>query len=379
MTDYLVIVGTYTDSEYEKELAIDLLSNLKNEGIDVCLTTHCSKYLEELARYVKFVSYDSNNYLISASDYYKNADLLNDSNTQYKDSYIYRANQYFFIKQNGLAVTGGKHTKAVTTLLRNGVNVAYSNLYKWVIYLEYDMTTPIDGWKNLIENKINSMIIQNKKCFYYKQTQPAYEMLWPVMTICDADIFYKNEILSRADWISSVREWVKHWGMSVFEYCFEYMMKSAFDQSLILVESVEDDMELIWGKNYDVITRSHLPNAKSNYESMSVSHSVWLLPGIDKNNRLQLYLYIASDRTFEQIRELIITIDDNIVLRLDTISTRPNDVGLYEIQLKENEFQKINLKYDLLKNDIPKPYEIELNTRDIEKIYKYIGHIQFKQ
>ena len=161
--NYLVIVGSHVNSQFKKEWALELLTSLKNENIDVCLSTHSNEYLSELTELVDYLVYDYNNEFIYPSDLFKNADVFSPESMKYGYMNYYYNYEFGKISYNWPHTY---HSKAVLILLKNGINVAHTNEYKWVIYIEYDMPIPIDGYKKFIENKIFNFTNDNSFSIY---------------------------------------------------------------------------------------------------------------------------------------------------------------------------------------------------------------------
>ena len=127
---------------------------------------------------------------------------------------------------------GSPHSKSALLLLKNGLNVSYLNHYKWTIYLEYDIKSPILGYKNFLDNIVNNLESSGKKCFYYENTN-NYVFLWGGLFVFDTERLYNNKILMNTDWFSSSRNWIKTFKLGFFESVVEFLFSESFDDSEI--------------------------------------------------------------------------------------------------------------------------------------------------
>jgi len=186
--------GGIRESWGKKEFAIETLKHLQDNNIDVCISTHCNKYLEELSLYAKYIIYDYNNELVVVKDFLDNIDLIDDS-CNINGS----VDNFFTFDYSGDSpvasrfIPGPEHSKPALILLRNGVQVAHSNQYKWVIYLEYDLPIPIGGYKKFIEDKISILENNNKECFYYISNLTYNQYLWGGCFICKTNKLFSSK------------------------------------------------------------------------------------------------------------------------------------------------------------------------------------------
>ena len=119
----LVVVLSHADTIDKKEILIECISTIKNQGYDVLVSSHIevSKDINDM---VEYVVYDKENPLIMYDEY------LNNPSVVYVWMSLPGYEQNYPIKFN--------HAYAVMKLIQNGSAIAEINGYKNVYFVNYD-------------------------------------------------------------------------------------------------------------------------------------------------------------------------------------------------------------------------------------------------
>lgn len=366
INNYLVVFSSHINNDSKKEFAIETLKHLQDNNIDVCISTHCNKYLEELSLYAKYIIYDYNNELVVVKDFLDNIDLIDDS-CNINGS----VDNFFTFDYSGDSpvasrfIPGPEHSKPALILLRNGVQVAHSNQYKWVIYLEYDLPIPIGGYKKFIEDKISILENNNKECFYYISNLTYNQYLWGGCFICKTNKLFSSKKLMLDEWNTSVRMWIKYWGITPFEYCIRASIYEVLDYSEIHTEIFADTYKEYWNvDNYLNLSRSDL-----SFQQYS-NTNLHIYPVLN-NNQYDLYFLMFNFHVETIVNNVQIFINNNIVYDIKQYTIPAYGWLTQKIEYNLNDF--IELKYSL--NPEGQIYSESFHTNDIEKIYKYMLRI----
>jgi hypothetical protein len=372
--NYLLLICAHVDSEEKKEFVIENLLKLKEKNIDVCFSTHSSMYLDEISKLVKFIIYDNNNEFVVRNDYIKNSDLLNNNQFEFGSSYIYKSESFGKILN---FIPGSPHSKSALSLLKNGIGVSILNLYKWVVYLEYDIVSPISGFKDFIERRINILQESNKKCFYYLQDRPELNFIWTGFFICDTSIISNNKSLLSTDWFSSKRNWIKKWKIGFFESIVESILKESYSTDQIIYKPITDDFNE-WSIDVENLT-SHI-NKFTYHQTLNKNlyfknnYEIDIYPSIS-NNEYKLNLYIGNNNEYIiDIKNIIINDGENTIFYIDNLSANPYSWNLYPIPF--NEKSTLYFTYEIVKNDNTVLFSEVIDTNNIENIYN-ISRIEY--
>lgn len=371
INDYLVVFSSHINSDSKKEFALETLKHLNDNNIDVCISTHCNKYLEELSIYSKFITYDYNNELVTVKDFLDNIDLINESCD------INGSIDNFFTldytSDSPVAsrfIPGPEHSKSALILLRNGVQVAYSNHYRWVIYLEYDLPIPIGGYKKFIEEKISILENNNKECFYYISNTLYNQYLWGGCVICKTDKLFSSKKLMTNNWNTNIREWIKCWGITPFEYCIRASIYEVLNISEIYTEIFSDVYKEYWNvDNYLNLSRS------DSYTHLYPNTNLHLYPVLNINNKFDLYFLMFNFNVDTTVHHVQILVNNIIIYEIKQYDIPAYGWLVQKIEYKPNDH--IELKYNLTSGG--HLYSESFYTKDIETIYKYMLRMTLKK
>jgi hypothetical protein len=366
--DYLVIFASHIDNEDKKEIALKTLKSLKSEEVDVCISTHCGKYISELSNYCNYVLYDYDNSLVTIQDYYDNVELLNDTNCSI-------GSNIFWLGYSDMGYTEiytyPEYSKAALMLLRNGIHIAKANEYKWIIYIEYDIPSPISGYKKLIEDNIKILDENKKLCFLYEAYLYGPNLIWPAFAIFDTDTFYNSDTMLKSKWYKNQTEWIKYWGNSGFEYCLEHCIKSTYTSDMVLRENIHNSVKKIWGvEDYANLSKSYTLRTKS------VSIIAHLYPNKTKNGNYTLYFTAFNTSDLNKIYDVKIKSENTILFNISEYELHPN--AWWALEVPVDGADTINLSYKVIEySGLEKHFTQKINTKDLEKIHKYIMKFEY--
>jgi hypothetical protein len=371
---YLVILCSHVDSEKKKNKVIETLKHLKNEGIDVCFSSHSTDYLEEISFYSKFTIFDSNNEFITKNSYLQNGDLLDEDFAKYGLSFDVQSHSFGKVIDHK---TGSPHSKSALSLLKNGISVSESNLYEWTIYLEYDIPIPLNGFRIFFEERLRLLLNNNKNCFYYLNDTPNFKFLWGGFFMFRTKQISENIKLMKTDWFSNSRNWVSIWKLGFFESIVEFVLNESFGGSIIN-KKITDDSKLEWG------TDSYLDLSKFKFEetffkeenSLDQRFKGGVYPSvIDDQYKIHLYVYNRTGDGEILIKKLTIKGDDKTIFEINDFSLPPFCWNLWEIDF--NDYNNISLDYVLTDSNYSKQNSEFFNTQNLKKITERLARIEF--
>jgi hypothetical protein len=374
--NYLLIVCAHVDSELKKDFLIKNLTELKNENVDVCLSTHSTMYLDELSNHVNYIVYDNNNDLITKQDYIDNSDLLDSSELSCYD--VFNIKQSFTHSFGSVIdnTPDSPHSRSALSLFKNGVVIAKSNSYKWVVYLEYDIQNPILGFKNFIQTKINLLTTLNKKCFYYSHDFKKF--LWGGFFICDTETISKNIKFFQTNW-SSKRDWIRNWKLGFFESILEFIFKETYTLEQIEEKIITEDCYHVWN-----IDSYHKLNNFTFYQSINIDKikpklnlTVGIYPYF--NNDYKLIFYVFNENNFNiKISNINIKNNHNMLLNILYLPINVNSWYINHIPITDYD-DILYITYDLSINEETISFSEKFNIKNIKNIYNNLSRIEFKK
>jgi hypothetical protein len=126
---------------------------LKDQNLDVCLTTHSNYGLDKLSEYCDYLVFDKDNYFPSLQDLLGNLRNIDISkfNTRFHSFHnINIGDQPTVLK----SFFWESHSKSALSNFKNGIDIAETRNYKWIVYLEYDTVLPEINLREYFLNKI---------------------------------------------------------------------------------------------------------------------------------------------------------------------------------------------------------------------------------
>ena len=367
MNKFLVILCAHVETVEKKNVVLETISSMNNEGIDVCYLSHTNLYLDEISEKVKFCYYDSNNEYLERGIYLENADLLAD---------LIETNMSYFSSDFGTIIDfipGSPHTRSALRLFKNGTNISYSNFYDWTIYMEYDLHIPTKGFKHFFDSKIKLLVESNKKCFYYRNDEIHTKYLWGGLFIYKTVNIYENSKLTLFDWSGSSRKWVEAWGLGVFESIVESIIKQSFSEDEIIVENIRYASEDVWNiSNYGNLGRF------SYYDSpYSLEHvmKIGIFPFLDGSDyELNLFISYRGILNDMFLTDLIIKNEDMNLFNLEGFKLYPQTWNIWKINYYKSE--TIYFEYTIVHENFKKTYKQKFETKNLKIIHDKLNRIE---
>lgn len=363
--DILVVVAGHINNVEKKNYVVDLLNKLKKDGLKVCYVTHSPMYIDTLSEQVDYLYYDKNNLVINHQDYLDNCYLLDNTFMEYGLSHFYANCGSAKININGIA----HHCPALTILLKNGIDIANTNHFKWIVFIEYDLVMPDCGFQKFIHDKINILIENDKKCLLYNQKNRGY--IYPGILIFNPHEVLNHPIFLKNNWYSSTHEWIKTWKLGFSESITEQVLRYSFNNN-ILYNDLEIDVKKYWNKY-----NCNNLNLFCELTSTSYHQIITLLP-FKKNNQTSLALYLYNSNNFAiSIKNLIVfnKSQNKIIYEFKnkTMEIHTWFIDILCSSLYSND-DEIQIKYDI--DDIIFREE-KHSMKYIENVYNYICKLEF--
>jgi len=377
MSDYLIILCSHIDNVEKKNTVLESLQYFKENNIDVCFSTHSGEFLTEISEQVKFITYDSNNEFLSFQDYVDNAKFIEN---KYKYGYP-NGTSYHDFGYTSISMPGSPHSKSALSLLRNGIIVSQHNKYKWTVYLEYDITQPINGFKQYVENIINELESKNKKCFYYNNIFDGFSFLWGGLFIFNTESVFSYKKLINGNWFLSKKDWIKEWYLGFFESVVEYCFVNIFKENEIHSEIIQEKVSDVWG--VDNVSEISLYKYESNYyqknKYLRKIFEIHLYPEINKfgDKKLHLYYYNRGEQKIK-LNEILVYSKNSLHLNIKNIEILPHHWFRHPINIDNLSVNDtVTLIWDGETNGEKLSTKEEIRIGDIEKIEDNIIKIVF--
>lgn len=376
--DYLVILCSHVDSPQKRDSIIETLTHLKEDGVDVCLSTHSTEYLNEISTHVKYVIYDNNNEYLTFQDYLNNAKYIESPSFYGSPNSIH----YRPFGNTSMSMPGSPHSKSALSLLRNGIIQSHLNNYKWTIYLEYDVLTPKNGFKNFIETKIAQLELENKKCFHYKSIFDSFNLLWGGFFLFETSPIFNFDKLINNKWYLNKDNWIKEWYLGFFESVVDFTFETVFGKDNIIKESIQEKCTEIWDvKDFTGIGKFQYEETfykKNKY--LRKSFQIHLYPEI-KNDLKKIFLYYYnSGETKVSLDKILVFSSKNLHLNIDNIDVLPFHWSLSSMvidisKLSDDDYITLMWKGTTI-NETHSDIET-IKVSDISYIHKNIININF--
>lgn len=247
--DILFIITSHQVNDDRVNHLVNNLKKIKEQNIDICVTTHCDYGIEKISQYCDYLVYDKDNY------YPKLQDILD--NLQYIDlnrlKSRFHAYSDLFFNGNKTALSSyffECHSKSALANFKNGINIAMSRNYKWVVYLEYDIILPNLNLKEYFTNKINELESLDKDGHGYYCEDGRKSLIWPLFFIIKTKIFSDDENFM-SNWQESISKYLLTYGNMSFEEIIDsilnrnnFISESAFNINNNMGYSIKDMEEL---------------------------------------------------------------------------------------------------------------------------------------
>lgn len=374
-SDYLVIFSSHIDTEDKKVLVLPELKKLKNSGIDVCLCTHSSDYLSDLSEYCKYVIFDSNNEMVNLNDFLENSELIEPTPILgFNFGKAWHGNIYVETK-----FPSASHSKSALTNLRNGVITSASNNYEWTVWMEYDFVEPILGYRIFIENLINEIKLQNKKCLIFRNIFGPFNIMWGKFFIFKTRNFFELESFFRGKWQDSKKEWIKCWGLNFGESITEESLVQAYGRNNVIEKKINDVFDLYWDTDVSLINTFDLSENKNDEQKELSNIIIYILPEEKEENTFNLHLYLYNKNNYPiVIDSILIYSDDHLLFNGCNI---PLGASVWRIDPISKDYLKNQTKIKMIVENQAgsKKYTSisSFSVSEIKNIHNYIMKIKF--
>jgi len=367
--EILVVVAGHINNEQKKEHVLDLLSHLKAEGLKTCYVTHTPMFIEKISENTDFVFYDKNNLLIEYKDFVENCDVFDTTALEYGHNYFWADTGFGSTTTNYVT----PHSGAVMVLLKNAIDIANSNHFKWIVFLEYDIVPPNCGFSEFIKEKIFLLNENNKKCLLYPR--PEVGILYPGILIFQPNEINRHEIFLRTDWYSSPRKWLTTWKLGTSEEITDKILNYVFTGST-LEHNIQEDAKKYWNSD-NYYTEIH------RYASRHIlfSNRVELIP-YKHEDKFYLTLYIINDNDFPVTitnLKIVNTSRNSTIYQMDDKII--NDKQWFIDFLHESLYNTNDVLYFEYTINLGKEtytHKITYDLNHIEKLYNYVSKFEFK-
>jgi hypothetical protein len=228
----LFICTAHQVNQERSNYLIENLKKLKFQNLDVCVCTHSDFALDKIADFCDYLIYDKNNSVVSLQCLLDNLNFVSLENL----------NSYFhsFYSAEGAGFSHylkiffwESHSKPALSNFKNGVDLAASKDYKWIVYFEYDVAMPEVNLKNHFNLLIKFLKSSNKNGLAYLCPDGRYPLVWPFFFIAKTEIF-SNDFSLKSNWQRCDSKYLNSFGIKCFE---EILTKIINQNNFILMDS----------------------------------------------------------------------------------------------------------------------------------------------
>ncbi len=343
---------------------------LKDQNLDVCLTTHSNYGLDKLSEYCDYLVFDKDNYFPSLQDLLNNLDNIDISkfNTRFH-SYrnIHLGNQETSLK----SYFWESHSKSALSNFKNGIDIAKTRNYKWIVYLEYDTVLPEINLREYFLNKIKELETKNKDGHAYICEDSRYPLIWPLFFISKTNVFSEDKNLM-SSWQEYISSYFNFFGNKSFEEVVDDIIKK---NNFILDNAFQINSNMGYSINkMEEISLFHQRDlVKDKINPLDFYYPRFFVNKKD-NNLYDVELWIIIDNKVPDEKEFKIKIfeDDKIIRELIVHDTHIPSWRSYPIY--ENVDSSINkkIKFEAIitfNNKEDFIFSCEFNLNQIEKYY----------
>lgn len=362
MNDILVAITARPTTPDKLHMLMDMVHDVKRANLPVLYATNTGDYLEEIAKHVEYISYDSNNLLATSEDYLDNIDLLSENPFQFGFTYYHNNSNQFDIFETSVA----PYSAAVTILFKNASHIAIQNNFKWVVFMNYDTPIPTDGFYKLIFDKIQYLKDNDKNCFAYNHLLGISHQFFIYQPHMIKDSLVMNE-----DYKKLSREWIRFWKFGSFESIMKHTFQTYFNDTLVWGD-IDSDSNRYW--NLGSSSQLNRVNSTDEFKLIYVS----ILPS-KVDDVYSLFLYITALNTNLIISNLKITNK-----RTNSVIYTNNNINInqrvWHLNALSKDFYNLNdelvLEYEII-YPFKKFYKKTYNLKYIDTLYT-ISNIKFK-
>jgi len=262
--NFLLIIGSPLDNRKNLHDVLDLLDYLKKEDIDVCFSTHYSYGLDKVSERCKYVCYDKNNLLLDQNDLINSIHVIDEDKINTTWVEWFKPNDDVVLET---FIPWDPYQRSALSVIKNGVSVAGSNGYKWICYLECDVTIPNGSLKEFISEKISDMRAFDKKSFILRGGN-GFNSISGRFMIFETSLLINNPLF-KSDWYSSSTKWFLTYGNMSLGGILENFL-SPGNSEYALIYDYKRFWEEIWGRPDEGINKFELIDYAINTEEERV-------------------------------------------------------------------------------------------------------------
>lgn len=374
MNNFLLIMGAHQDNPAKLSHILNLLGYLKSEGVDVCFSTHSAYGLSEISELSKYVCYDENNLFITPNDVINSLDLIDLE--KFDDRWV----EWYQIDNNGPVylksfISGAPHQRSALKIVKNGVDVAAANGYKWVGYLEYDFSIPKISFSSIVDSIIDR-IQSSKKRSYLLWNGGAVNFMYGGFFISDVGLLANNRDFN-SDWFSSKQNWISSFGNKFFETTIEGFLKGKGGEEA-LIEDKDEFFIHNWGtldKGLNMFTFSDSNYNREIEELGLLNHFILSFYASKTSNGYNLGVWAYNRHTSWDFEIPHLSIKDSSgISNLENVVLGPGSwYNIKNIDLSRiNEDTYFELKYSFRNSQGSGTYTAhqKVNAGDLEKLFR---------
>lgn len=352
---YIVGVCAHINTEWKLDILLRQLKELRQDGLDVCLSMNSREYLNEISPWVKYLIVDDYNELTTQEFYLQNADIMHNEEG---------AVVFWFHGDNwtlNYRIPFAGHSLPAFRLWRNSFQMAHANGYRWTIHIEYDTPRPLVGWRTHFEAMIREMESVGAEAYYYLSDSG---FLWGNMFAVNSDIATHPRITDPIPYQNN-KNWVGRFGTAITEQVFINSLKAAYGDRLIQ-RALQEVHAATWGE------QSLNPSETNAGRGMNSGEGEVIHIYPYKNGEEIGLLIAGIGNRDETIEDVSVTYDTNPIWFKDSVRLC-NGCWFMDFLRSPTDLETtIRLNYSKQLNDIKQTYEEFYYTKDIENVYTYI-------
>jgi hypothetical protein len=384
MNKILFICSGHQDTEAKLEYVLSNLKELSGHNIDICYVTHSTNGLDKISEYCKYVHYDSNNLFPNESDLFNNLEFIPEERFKFSLTSYYSLP--FGRLNNRLFLT---HSKPALSNFKNGVYVAKSNNYDWIVYFEYDAVIPEINLYNYFNSRIDYLKSQDLIGDFYHCEGDRFPLIWPHFFVCKPDVFLDDEYFNLD--FSTSESFVKIYANQFFEQILTEITDKNSEK--LIIRRGGDILNDFNFKDYDlnsisdqgVLSKFSLGDKKKDENDDALNHYPWFIEiyprSIEDRNDILLVIYSGNTNKNEvyKLNYLKITDDSqNVLVIIENQELLLGNWYTYNVlsQYKVKDIsENIHIEYSIEKVNVRcVNIKYKLNLNSIEK-YKNIKFI----
>ena len=359
--DLIFVVCGHQNTEEKKDILVDQLKNLKSEGFKVCYSTHCGDYLDEISKHCDYISYDNNNDFVYDGDIMSGLNYIRESDIK---NFIHNRQGYHrYYNYDNYRVCDYMHdtyhSKPALSLFRSGSQTAIQNGYTWIMYLEYDIMYPKNGYRDIIEDILIKTEDINYKSYFLNRNNKESKLdpfIWTGFFLTHISNLSGEFLIG--DWVNDKREFVKKFGISHFE---RIISNNVLRLDKCYIDHLPEEINTYWDVN-DILDLNNVISINGGLES-NINCSFYVLKENDKYY-LKVFSYLVPDIINKcQIHDFKVTMNGEVIYNT-SFEINGSNYWIFDIgEVTNNTTYELEYKYD------DNYRKSKLSSDQIEKVY----------